>query len=430
MLRVVQSILVAAALVGATTARTASVPWLDSHQSDWRAFSTASAQLPAAWDGKRIFVLGAFHGVAENGPIDLAVLPALQRQAGVRTYAAEISHAHALYLNRFLTTGDEAPLERVMAGMRGFGDWTVEQRDFWIELRRWNQTLPVAGRLKIIGIDFERFSPEISLAWLREAVGRAGTPSAADQAALVRRLTALAPDAPLESVKALAAAWSASWRSQPAPWEAYFGEDAYDVRFVVDNLQQRFDCQADPASFDPKREQVFYHNLEREAAHAPLAGIFCRLGTAHALQRPFDGVARFAALLQASNSPWRGRVASIFPLYVDGQNLAVKQGRYRVAANADQPTLTQPFARSARFAWTLFEVQGEGSPFAANSQQPGETWRWINDRPVRTDAPRGGGVQLFGGFSGGVTADYLSEFLLVRGSHVAHPLVERDLRAR
>jgi len=418
--------------MGATTARAESVPWLDSHQSDWRSFSSAAAQLPAAWDGKRIFVLGAFHGVAENGPIDLAMLPALQRQAGVRTYAAEISHAHALYLNRFLTTGDREPLERVMAGMHGFGDWTVEQRGFWIELRRWNETLPVGARLKIIGIDFERFSPEISLAWLRAAVGRAGIPDAADQAALVRQLAAVPQDASLERVKTFAAAWSESWRSQPAPWQAYFGSDAYDARFIVDNLQQRFDCQADPASFDRKREQVFIHNLETEAAHSSLGAIFCRLGTAHALQHPFDGVARFAALLQAPTSPWRGQVASVFPLYVEGQNLAVKQGRYRVASNADDPTLTQPFARSARFAWTLFELQGGGSPYAANRLRPGEIWRWVNDRPSQVDGLQERSVQLFGGFSGGVTADYATEFLLVRGSHAAHPLaeVEDDLRAR
>src|SRR5690606_1965755 len=99
-------------------------------------------------DGKRLFLLGEVHGVAQNYAIDLALLQHLHSQADVRVDLVEFSHAHAQLINRYLETGDARPLDFTLEQLFGFTDGSQQRRAFFTALRDWNLTLPVQDRVR------------------------------------------------------------------------------------------------------------------------------------------------------------------------------------------------------------------------------------------------------------------------------------------
>lgn len=117
--------------------------------------STAAWRLPESGSAHRLFLLGEVHGIAHGQQLDLRLLQVLHRQAGVRVYVGEFDFAQAELLNAYLRTGREAPLRAVLDGWQARSlQWA--SRDFADKLRairRWNQQLPPAERVRFFGAD-------------------------------------------------------------------------------------------------------------------------------------------------------------------------------------------------------------------------------------------------------------------------------------
>lgn len=366
-------------------------------------------------DGVRVFLVGELLGVADTNPTDLALLDYLNRVAGVRTYVGELSYAHAALLNRYLATGDTRILDFIFKQMEGSNTCSVQKRQSWIDLRNWNLSLPPDRRIRIVGVDFERFRPELTLAYLRDCLRGSSSNAAAAQA--LGLLHAAGPNPSPERAHALTDGLAALLRRRRADFAAALGPNLYDFAFGLRNLEDRFRCFADRARFDELRDRVMYDNLVRQERHRPLGVIFCRIGSGHVLQRRFDGMDRLGGLLAGPGSPWSGAVASFFPLYVDSKHLATVGGFYHPAGCDDDPRLLAPFAREAMGRATLFRLTGAGSPFARDVPAPGEAWRW-GDNQLRYCGRSGPGDEgrLFGGLGGGVATDYFQYVVLFSGA--------------
>lgn len=103
----------------------------------------------------RLFLLGESHGYAAPQVFDLELLTHLNARIGLRHYLAEVDPVQAVYLNRYLASGDEALLARVFAYWQASGaQWAnTAFQDKVRGIRSLNLRLPAARRIRIVGID-------------------------------------------------------------------------------------------------------------------------------------------------------------------------------------------------------------------------------------------------------------------------------------
>ncbi|MCC6681489.1 MAG: erythromycin esterase family protein [Phycisphaeraceae bacterium] len=344
-------------------------------------------------EGKRLFLLGETHGVAANYAIDLALLRYFHRAAAVRVYLMEFSHAHAQFINQYLDTGEEQPLDFTLEQLHGYTDGSMERRNFFTALRVWNQSLPPQDRVTVIGFDVERM-PGISLAYMQQLLSTHDLPPQLLQlsqqlANLPQRPTLADARSTIESLEQYVAAHRTTC-------ESLLGDHWFDFELAMDNLTDRIRVTADRAQYNQMRDAAQLRNFQRLSAHVPFTRAYGRCGSAHVLQQSTGGIEHFSALLQKDDSPWRGQVVSIWPLYAAGERVSFADGRYGTAPCADDANETRPFISAAPGEVTLFRLTDDDSPFAKQLLLPGEA-------------------------AEGVTTDYFQYVLLVKSATAATP---------
>lgn len=119
----------------------------------------------------QVFLLGEIHGVQKPQEIDLHLLTLLNKEAGVRTYVAEVDFAKAYFLNQYLQTGNESLLDTI------FADWDKQtaqwaNKDFQQKIRnirKLNQTLPAGKTISFVGID-QIHNPALAARYFNEVL--------------------------------------------------------------------------------------------------------------------------------------------------------------------------------------------------------------------------------------------------------------------
>lgn len=344
-------------------------------------------------EGKRLFLLGETHGVAANYAIDLVLLRYFHRVAGVRAYLMEFSHAHAQFINQYLDTGDESLLDFTLEQLFGFTDGSMERRNFFTSLRAWNQSLPQQDRVTVVGFDVERM-PGISIAYLKQQLGNWQLQPRLLEISL--QMSTLPERPTLAQAKAVIELLANDVAAHRQEYQSMLGDHWFNFELTLDNLTDRIRVTADPARYNELRDAAQLSNFLRLAEHTPFTLAYGRCGSAHVLQHSTDGIEHFSALLQQDDSPWRGQVLGIWPLYAAGEHVSFADGQYGTTPCADDAAATKPFVSAADSEVTLFKLTGEGSPFARQLLLPSEATQ-------------------------GVTTDYFQYVVLVKHAIAATP---------
>lgn len=115
----------------------------------------APALFDPAFYQNQVFLFGETHGSAEPHLVDLFLFKQLYRDAGVRSYIAELDDSKAWMLNSYLADGKEEWLKKVFASwVRDTAQWaSKENMDKYRELRSFYQSLPASEKFRIIGVD-------------------------------------------------------------------------------------------------------------------------------------------------------------------------------------------------------------------------------------------------------------------------------------
>ena len=369
----------------------------------------------------QLFFLGESHGVQRPQELDFALLKHLNQRAGVRTYLAEVDAPKAYYLNEYLRTGQDSLLRRVfrswVAGQQQWGN-----QDFYHKIERiraLNQTLPVARRIRFVGIDDLQ-----------------DLPLAADyvQALLARRLVPAPLRGQLDSVLALLrsaetgplaglGARTAQELARPAArYPQSLGADSYaELALLLRNLGY--------ARQGLNREAVLFANFEAQYRTKRLdrEKLYGMWGLAHVLQSPVQGnIVLLAARIRQSDLPVRDKVVSVLCVFSGCQMLYPSAGLPAPWQTPDQPyTVTDKFnhdgplvvldglaelkQRTAPGSSTLFRLDAPG---AASTRQPIRL-RYAPGMPASQQ------LQFAAQVPAAAYAQYL---LLVRGSGPVQPL--------
>jgi len=314
--------------------------------------------------GKRIFLLGESHGIAINEDLDLALLRYLHRNAGVRVYFSEMSHAQACLLNRYLETGDEDLLDFVFVEFRNTSLWTREHREFIHKFRAWNTSLDRRDRVRIAGVDVEH-QPRIAMRFLADSVLEAGHTVPRAIKTTLSRLNDLR-DGPSETARQFAAELVSSIQRNRADYSAFLGDRLLDFEIVATNLQKsdEFYGNRDRSKAGAIRDRAMYETFRK--LYPRFAGETCygRWGADHIIQRPFQKHQPFAAMLNRPESPVAGQIISIQAIYQHSEGTISNGSSYQdYQASAPAPFL-ELFAPVANNPITLFRITGASSLLA------------------------------------------------------------------
>lgn len=120
------------------------------------------AFLDSVVDKYRIFMTGENHTfVTFNTRLELKMLRYLNHKVGLRNFVLELGPARAHYMNLYISTGDSAAYNKLKA--------TTGKKylKFYRQLKNFNEKLPDSLKIKVWGVDVERFNDLASI-WVSD----------------------------------------------------------------------------------------------------------------------------------------------------------------------------------------------------------------------------------------------------------------------
>lgn len=349
--------------------------WLKANAVPISAAPAKPPLLPPLLRNARVILLGEIHGLAHGQIADLALLKALQRQAGIRYYLGEFDAAQADAFNRFVETGDRSDMDAVFASWRKRGlQWANQDfRDKLLAIAQWNRTLPPSQRIRFLGADEVQDGPAFCR-WLGRRLAKApATP------ALSRLSASLGDPATCATSGALAvAATGEAKRLDPV---------------TADGIA----ALATNAKLSDREGRIEVNTKRHLAAHR---GRFYGLwGLYHVVQAEVNGTAPLALRLLRAGID----VRSMAILNLGGEMMIPTQSAngtitfatmgYTVdSAEAALVNGIEPFAANAAGSLTLFTLAGQNSPFRNSDALTRVGGRFGEMQPFKIDpasAPRG-----------------------------------------
>ncbi|MBL7812775.1 MAG: erythromycin esterase family protein [Bacteroidetes bacterium] len=127
--------------------------------------------LDSAVRSARVVMTGENHTYVNfNSRMEMKMLRYLYHTSGVRNFVIELGSARAGFLNRYLNRTD------TLAELCLKATTSPRYMDFFKRLRKWNEGLPDSARIRVWGIDVERFN-DLPLLRLNETMGNAIPPA-------------------------------------------------------------------------------------------------------------------------------------------------------------------------------------------------------------------------------------------------------------
>lgn len=139
--------------------------YLTKNQQEINLAVTNEIQLENDFLGHQLYFFGFIHGSTSAQEVDFALFKKLNQQAGLKYYAPEVGPSFALFLNKYLTTGDEELLKTLVRfyAKRVPQDAGIEWMKKWQKFYEFNRQKKPNEKIHIIGTDAP-ISPNLTLA--------------------------------------------------------------------------------------------------------------------------------------------------------------------------------------------------------------------------------------------------------------------------
>ncbi|MBO0936939.1 erythromycin esterase family protein [Fibrella sp. HMF5335] len=266
-----------------------------------------------AFYDNQLFLLGESHGFKKAQAVDLALLKHLNQRAGVRHYIAEVDPTKAYYLNQYLQTGQDSTLRLV------FRSWIAETAqwangDFFRKIqaiRAYNQTLPAKKRIRFVGIDAVQDCPLVACQLVELTAASWPARDLALRDSLIHLLT-MKPKRPDSLLAPFAQQWLTLLTEKPVDYKSVKPDKLTELQATLTTLVYRKTIK--------RREATLFANFRDALMRLGLQGekLYGFWGAFHISQAPIsDGNKAFAAQIQASDLPMRGKTVSLLCRYVD-----------------------------------------------------------------------------------------------------------------
>jgi hypothetical protein len=194
------------------------------------------SMLDGVLDDYQFYFTAEEHWQSINTQIQFSFLSYLHQKAGVRNFIVEGGYSYGFLLNRYLETGDERLLKKVVNDIPVCPE---NQLDLFREIRAYNQQLSPEDRIQVTGIDLEH-SAELSLQCLNTLM-----PEKAPPRAIARKMRQINQLHQSEyyverEVKQFFKSLERDLGRREDAYRQYWGDDYPRFRLIVENAVQGF----------------------------------------------------------------------------------------------------------------------------------------------------------------------------------------------
>lgn len=343
-------------------------------------------------DKNDVILTGEGHAIKDNYILELDLLKYMNQKYSVRYLLEELGYSQCCIINQYLESGDDRKLKFIYNELDGTAACSQEGYDFWIELRKYNLTVPENKRIKVIGIDIEH---QIATAceYLNYLMPKNNVPQKI-QPVLEKYKDSYKLKNNDDFIKAVKNLQS-DMNVNSSLYSEYLGNNYFDFSIVVDNIVNSKNAYAlNGKNFDEIREPCIYNNFKRIYSHMPAGKYFGEFGMEHVYQKTCNSYMgdekRFAMYLNGSDSPVKGKVLSIAYgyencFYTDCMHNYIQSKADSVIGDLN---IIDKYGRTDA---AVFKLNGDNSPF--------------NKKVYFVQGPHGG-----------CTTDYFQYVILIKNS--------------
>ncbi|HHV39081.1 MAG TPA: erythromycin esterase family protein [Tepidimicrobium sp.] len=346
-----------------------------------------------------IFLTGENHGVASNVQLRMKFLKYFKKKVDFKYYLWEIPYSMAYFLNIYLKSGDTDLLKAAYSPLKGTDAWNMNDFNHWIDLYKFNKSLPQDRRIEIIGIDIEH-QPKNALKFMIYTLPNTDIPI--EIAKMIKSLKWMEYNIKNLSdaqIKKFSRVLDEDLKRKKHIYRAYLGDNYFGFRLVNRNLLYRYEVYHSN-NFDGIRDGKIYKNFMEVNKRIPKGKYYGQLGLSHVFQRPFPYVNWFGAALNGEDSPFKGKVLSLAYVYNDCRYLYPTPRKNYTSSISTLDLKLEAFEKLAGNDCTIFKLNGEDSPFNKKL-----IWPIVHKLPPD-----------------GVTTDYIQYLVAVNNSPAAEPL--------
>ncbi|MDP4088255.1 MAG: hypothetical protein Q8930_03150 [Bacillota bacterium] len=307
-----------------------------------------------------VFLTGEGHATVTNYNLKLAFIKYFSEKADIRYFLWEVGYSASCYINRYLETGNEENLKIVYNNLKGTLSYNKEEYNFWINLRKYNLSLPESKRIKVIGIDVEH-QTDTACSYLRSILPDKEDPGRTRFTNFKKIMDSNSP---------MDLGWimhdlQKDIQDNPKECREYLGDNFFDFSMIVDNIINsiNFYGSGQVNGISDIREGSIYSNFKRVYEYLPEGKYYGQFGSFHIMQKPTESTAAFAVYLNREDSPVRGKVISIDYEYKNSYSL-IKNVKTDISSDIIASQLVKDYCSTDV---TLFKLTGEDSPFNERS---------------------------------------------------------------
>jgi hypothetical protein len=244
----------------------------------------------------QLFLIGEGHGAQYNTELQFDMIRYLQKKTGLRFILLELGFLDQIYLNRYLTTGNEQVLDSFFHFHPNTFYFNKQLFHFFQQLHSFNKSLPEKDKLQITTVDLDFAYRDALLFLKREAL--ASIPD--DQKKLFTDM-----DPVNDTAKLLISKFDKAYSffiENNGNYKKWLGKNYEDVKHLLDNIQQRL--QIASSKRNDLRDSVMYQNFlyakgRYGIKQQKVMGI---MGSFHVKQQDTPEDPRFATILRKLNA--------------------------------------------------------------------------------------------------------------------------------
>lgn len=337
-----------------------------SDDKNYSSFSLLNNEL----NNNQVFLLGSIAGTKTNEDIGTKLLKYFKESAGVRYYIQDIPYSLAGLLNEYLASGDDKILDDTFKSVKGTMLWNKADYDKWKKIYEYNKSLSKNEKIIVIGIDAE-FGGGTVFKFMHSFVPNTAAPSKIQP--VMKELNDLytSPTNNDKTIKDFSTDLKKSIDENTDVYKGYFGDSFFDLEFINDNILAGFEIanaySKGENEFNKVRNKILYDNFKKLYSRIQNTGKFygeLQSNPGEIFQKTHKNIDYFGALINSKDSPVKGKILSIMPLYKNCDFMVQTQnGKYSRRTISNYASIDNPLDPFIDDDITLFRLKGDASPF-------------------------------------------------------------------
>ncbi len=273
-----------------------------------------------------IVLTGEIHGIKSNYEMKLALIKYIKQKNNFKYLLAELPYSVTYYINNYLETGDISILDNLPVSSRYTMFPSYEDFYQWELLYDFNQSLPEAERILVLGIDLES-DMFLAFSLINDILAKKDISNNMENiVSLIDESISLINQSLQNKYKAVENCniILQDIEKNRDIYKDFLSDDLVVIENVIRNIvkyKESTSKKGDFVEYNNFRDMMIYSNFEIFDNILPEGKYFGQFGFGHVLQDFNFNVSWFASYLNEEKSKYNNRVLSVVYNYVNCETI-------------------------------------------------------------------------------------------------------------